>query len=102
MTTTNVMNTVDNHNCISKPMIGHKIRAAREARGWSQADLARKVGVSQVAINKIENGDTAELRLGCRVLQVSQTPKPIDPIIKASLAGDIEPKTAAPEVRHGR
>ena len=33
---------------------GEKIRVGREARGWSQADLAKRVGISQPAINKIE------------------------------------------------
>ena len=37
---------------------GEKIRMSREARSWSQADLAKRVGISQPAINKIEAGDT--------------------------------------------
>lgn len=37
---------------------GAEIRAAREARGMSQADLASAVGVSQPAIRKIEGGQT--------------------------------------------
>lgn len=38
-------------------MKGEEIRRAREAKGWSQADLARAIGVSQPAIQKIERGD---------------------------------------------
>ncbi|MCL4821607.1 MAG: helix-turn-helix transcriptional regulator [Vicinamibacteria bacterium] len=30
--------------------------ALRSERGWSQADLARRVGVSRQTINAIENG----------------------------------------------
>lgn len=42
--------------------LGERIRAARESRGWSQADLARRVGVSQPAIKKIEAGETVKSR----------------------------------------
>lgn len=37
-------------------MLGPRIKAAREERGWSQYDLARLSGVSQSAIAKIETG----------------------------------------------
>lgn len=37
---------------------GERIRAAREARRWSAADLARHSGVSEVLIQKIERGQT--------------------------------------------
>lgn len=32
------------------------IRVLRAARGWSQAELAAKVGVSRNSINSVENG----------------------------------------------
>ena len=38
--------------------LAERIREERERRGWSQADLGRRVGVSQVTINKIETGQT--------------------------------------------
>ena len=31
------------------------IKAAREARGWTQADLADRVGVTRKTINTVEN-----------------------------------------------
>ena len=31
------------------------IKAAREARGWTQADLAERVGVTRKTINTVEN-----------------------------------------------
>lgn len=37
-------------------MKGDEIRARREALGWSQAELAKRVGVSQVTIAQIESG----------------------------------------------
>ena len=35
------------------------LRAARETRGWSQAELGRQVGLPQVHISRIEAGKTA-------------------------------------------
>ena len=32
------------------------LRANRETRGWTQADLAEAVGVSRKTINTVENG----------------------------------------------
>ncbi len=32
------------------------LRAYRETRGWTQADLAEAVGVSRKTINTVENG----------------------------------------------
>lgn len=37
--------------------IGERIRAAREARGWSQADFARRVGITQAGMSFYEAGD---------------------------------------------
>ena len=36
--------------------IGECVRAAREAKGWSQARLARHIGFSQATLHKIEAG----------------------------------------------
>lgn len=33
----------------------NRLRAEREFRGWTQADLAERVGVSRKTINTIEN-----------------------------------------------
>lgn len=42
-------------------MLGQRIREAREARGWSQPDLARAVGTSQQQISRIEHGQFSRL-----------------------------------------
>jgi putative transcriptional regulator len=34
----------------------NSLRVEREARGWTQAELAARVGVSRKTINTIENG----------------------------------------------
>jgi transcriptional regulator with XRE-family HTH domain len=49
--------------------MGDRIRAAREKLGWSQADLARRVGISQPAIKKIEAGDTVKSKYLAEVLR---------------------------------
>jgi putative transcriptional regulator len=36
--------------------LSNTLKAEREARGWTQADLAARVGVSRKTINTIENG----------------------------------------------
>jgi phage repressor protein C with HTH and peptisase S24 domain len=46
---------------------GEMIRQAREQRKWSQADLARRVGCTQVAIKKIESGETRQSKYLARI-----------------------------------
>jgi putative transcriptional regulator len=36
--------------------LANELRAAREAAGWTQAQLAERVGVSRKTINTVENG----------------------------------------------
>ena len=35
--------------------LANRLREAREARGWTQAELAGRVGVSRKTINTVEN-----------------------------------------------
>lgn len=44
------------------PSIGARIAALRAARGLSQPELARKIGISQPSMSNIENGKTLTLR----------------------------------------
>ena len=35
--------------------LGNRLREAREAKGWTQAQLAERIGVSRKTINTVEN-----------------------------------------------
>ena len=51
-----------------------RMREAREARGWSQADLAREVGIKQPTISDIERGKAESsqyIMKICRVLEIA-------------------------------
>jgi phage repressor protein C with HTH and peptisase S24 domain len=49
---------------------GEIIKEARERRGWSQKDLGDRVGISQPAIKKIEDGETARTKFMPKIAQV--------------------------------
>ncbi|WP_370177067.1 helix-turn-helix transcriptional regulator [Alteriqipengyuania sp.] len=34
----------------------NRVRSARDDRGWTQAELARRMGVSRKTVNTVENG----------------------------------------------
>ena len=36
--------------------LSNRVREAREARGWTQAQLAERIGVSRKTVNTVENG----------------------------------------------
>ena len=36
--------------------LANSLREAREARGWTQAELAARIGVSRKTVNTVENG----------------------------------------------
>ncbi len=54
--------------------LGAIVRAAREARGWSQAELGRHVGLTGSAVGRIETGtregELASWRRICAVLDI--------------------------------
>ncbi|MBL9116828.1 MAG: helix-turn-helix transcriptional regulator [Verrucomicrobiaceae bacterium] len=48
--------------------IGYLIRDQRKSRGWTQADLAARLGVSRLWVVQLEQGkDTAQIGLVMRV-----------------------------------
>ena len=59
MSNTFVVETKTSSSPITSVMLsGDQVRILRERKGWSQEDLAKAIGVSQAAIQKIESGDT--------------------------------------------
>lgn len=46
-----------------------KIRLARAVLGWSQTDLGRRIGLTQRAIHKLEQGETEPRRTTVRALE---------------------------------
>lgn len=76
--TTKIIETIHNRGYMSDGMMestpGQRIRQAREQRGWSQANLAQKVGISQPAIKKIEDGDTVRSRFLHRISALLDIP----------------------------
>jgi len=46
-----------------------KIRAARAVLGWSQGELADRVGLTQRAVHKLEQGETEPRRTTVRVIE---------------------------------
>lgn len=78
--------------------IGENVKRLREARGWSQEELARKIGITQAAVGKIERNEIARSKhlpalareLGVTLHQIdSEFPQDITFLGKAP---QIEPK----------
>ena len=36
--------------------LGNRLREAREGQGWTQGELAERIGVSRKTVNTVENG----------------------------------------------
>jgi transcriptional regulator with XRE-family HTH domain len=57
------------HRMTEEPApVGERIRAAREAKGWSQAELAAGLGVTVTTISRWERGTSAPQRAALRAL----------------------------------
>ena len=56
--------------------IAEELKKLRQQQGWSQEDLARKIGVSFATVNRWENGKTKPSRLAQeKIKQVAYTEK---------------------------
>lgn len=56
----------------SRKIIARNVALLRNHRGWSQAELARKAGVSQRTISNMENPDTETTPTTDRVEKVAE------------------------------
>lgn len=73
---------------------GAIIRDARKKAGWSQQDLAGRVGVSQVAIMKIERGETTKSKHFPKIAQILEIDLALlDPSLNTSSSSTVLKKT---------
>lgn len=82
--------------------LGALIRAARKSRGWSQADLATRVGTTQKWVSFVENG-----RPGSPLDMVLRTLAALRVAVDARLPGETAtPRSLIDQVadggKHGR
>lgn len=69
---------------------GDSIRSAREAKGWSQAQLANRVGISQPAIKKIEAGQTDHSKFLPKIAKLLDLDlADLDPSLKGGVEAEI-------------
>ena len=62
-------------------MLGTRIRQARLQYGMSQAELARRIGVSKTAMNDLEQGKTVDPRLSYIVAIADQLRLSVDALL---------------------
>lgn len=66
---------------------GEKVRLLREARGWSQEDLARRAdGIDRSTISRIESGDRQDVSISVATRIARALGVLVDQIVKGSLA----------------
>lgn len=53
---------------------GNLIQTERVKRGWSQSQLGKRVGISQVAVKKIESGETRRSKYFPKIAEVLEIP----------------------------
>ena len=57
--------------------LNNQVKAYREARGWSQGELARRLGVSRQTINAVETDKyDPSLPLALRMAKLFEVPVP--------------------------
>jgi transcriptional regulator with XRE-family HTH domain len=82
-------------NDVVDAQVGRNIRILRQHRGWSQTDLAKKVGVTFQQIQKYENGSN---RVGSgRLFKISLVLKvPIESLFDGADRSEESPMEASP------
>jgi transcriptional regulator with XRE-family HTH domain len=68
-------------------MNGETLRAAREKAGWTQANLAKKLGVTQAYLSLMESGRRrVPLRLAHRLARLLDLPPTVLPVMTAQVS----------------
>src|ERR1700676_3464355 len=85
---------------IMKP--GILIKTERDKRDWSQAELGKRVGISQVAVKKIEDGKTRKSKHLAKIAQELEIPLfKLDASLSQLSDGNInQPGRINPDVRN--
>ncbi len=71
----------------TKQQLGERIRALRQARKWSQEELARRVGVARPAVSMWESGDTKNIKNDNLVNLAKAFEMTLDELLSRSPAG---------------
>ena len=50
--------------------VGERLRKLREARGWSQAEVARRAGITQPSVSAYERGRGLPFEMALRLCRV--------------------------------
>ena len=81
--------------------IGAKIRQARASYGMSQAELARRIGISKTAMNDLEQGKTQDPHLSHIVAIADQLRLSVDTLLgrNGATAEDPTPAPRRPRSR---
>jgi transcriptional regulator with XRE-family HTH domain len=79
--------------------VGTHIRQARLRYGMSQAELARRIGISKTAMNDLEQGKTRDPHLSYIVAIADELRLSIDALIGRKDHGDAAVTTTAPRPR---
>jgi transcriptional regulator with XRE-family HTH domain len=77
------------------PAPGQLVRDARRGRGWSQAELAKRAGISQAAVSKYERGDPegpSRPNVLVLALVLGLDPTALDPSLEGIIAEAPEPR----------
>ena len=89
-------NGIFSEETVLKAALGKRIMQLREARDWSQAELARRVGVERTTLLRWERGATPPLGKLLALSQVLETT--LDALI-AGRTADPAPESLTPEQR---
>jgi transcriptional regulator with XRE-family HTH domain len=76
--------------------VGEALRRVREARGWRQADLAERIGVTYQQVQKYESGET---RLSASVLVAAS--RALGAPVEQFFAALPDPSARSPKARAG-
>ena len=70
--------------------LAHRVRGARKARGWTQAELARRSGLSMATIARLERSGLGQLSSLIRVCAAFDRLDDFDAVLKATAPSSLD------------